>query len=145
MSDTIRIAVDTTASREAIDITDQVVAAVAGKAAGGLALVHTRHTTIALVIGPADDAMLEDFVRVGERWLAQSGPFVHVEHDLANGEAHVMSAFGGTRLLFPVDAEGLRLGTWQRILLLEFDGPRTRNVDVDLYLGESSSGGPPRS
>lgn len=138
MSGTVRIPVETSTSHEAIDITDLVTAAVDGSS-GGLALVHTQHTTIALVIGPADDGMLEDFVRVGERWLADSGPFVHVEHDLANGPAHVMSAFGGTRLLLPVDADGLRLGTWQRILLLEFDGPRTRNVDVDLYLGGSAS------
>jgi secondary thiamine-phosphate synthase enzyme len=134
MSSTIRIPVQTSASREAIDITDQVVAAVE-PGTGGLALVHTQHTTIALVLGPADEGMLEDFVRVGERWLAESGPFAHLEHDNANGEAHVMSAFGGTRLLLPVDADGLRLGTWQRILLLEFDGPRTRNVDIDLYSG----------
>lgn len=134
MSATTRISVETTASHEAIDITDEVVAAVDGDA-GGLALVHTQHTTIALILGPADDGMLEDFVRVGERWLDDAGPFVHVEHDLANGPAHVMSAFGGTRLLLPVDADGLRLGTWQRILLLEFDGPRTRNVDIDVFLG----------
>lgn len=136
MSAATRIAIDTKAPHEAIDITAQVVAALDG-AAPGLALVHTQHTTIALVIGPADDGMLEDFVRVGKRLLAGSGPFVHLEHDNANGEAHVMSALGGTRLLLPVDADGLRLGTWQRILLLEFDGPRTRNVDVDLYLGGS--------
>lgn len=134
MSGSVRIAIETTGSHEAVDITDQVVAAVGGNA-GGLAMVHTQHTTIALVIGPADEGMLEDFVRVGQKWLADAGPFVHVEHDLANGEAHVMSAFGGTRLLLPVDADGLRLGTWQRILLLEFDGPRTRNVDVDVYFG----------
>jgi len=134
MSETITITVETTASHEAIDITDEIVAAV-GSGVRGLALVHTQHTTIALVIGPSDEGMLEDFVRVGERLLAESGPFVHLEHDNANGEAHVMSAIGGTRLLLPVDADGLRLGTWQRILLLEFDGPRSRKVDIDVYGG----------
>lgn len=138
MSGSINISVETSQPHQAIDITDQVIEAVEGDA-GGLALVHTQHTTIALVIGPSDEGMLEDFVRVGERWLTASGPFVHLEHDKANGEAHVMSAFGGTRLLLAIDADGLRLGTWQRILLLEFDGPRTRTVEIETYFGSGGS------
>lgn len=129
-----RIAVATTTSTEAIDITDAVMEAV-GNTSGGLALIHSEHTTVALVIGPSDEGMLNDYVRVGQRWLADCGPFEHIENDNPNGEAHLLSSFGGTRLLLPVDAGGLRLGTWQRILLLEYDGPRTRNVDIDVYFG----------
>lgn len=133
-----RFTVDTTQSHEAIDITDRVIEALAG-ARGGLALIHTEHTTVALVIGPADEGMLNDYVRVGRHWLDDLGPFEHIENDNPNGEGHLLSSFGGTRLLLPVDDDGLRLGTWQRILLLEYDGPRPRNIDVELYFGSLPS------
>lgn len=117
---------------EAIDITDEVVSQIP-QDADGLVLVYVKHTTAALLLGPTDDGMLTDFERVAERWLASLGPFEHVENDNPNGEAHVLSAFGGTQLTIPVDAGTLDLGTWQKVLLLEMDGPQLRTVGIRVF------------
>jgi secondary thiamine-phosphate synthase enzyme len=117
---------------EVIDITDEIVRQIPADAEG-LVLVYVKHTTAALLLGPNDDGMRSDFERVAERWLAAVGPFEHVENNNPNGEAHVLSAFGGTQLTFPVDAGTLDLGTWQRVLLLELDGPQRRTVGLRVF------------
>ncbi len=72
-----------------------------------------------LLLGPNDEGIRRDYVRVAERWLAGCGPFEHAESGKANAEAHLLSAFGGTRLLLTVSAGRLDLGTWQRLFVVE--------------------------
>jgi secondary thiamine-phosphate synthase enzyme len=125
----VSIRVASRGSREAIDVTGQV-AEVVTSWPDLVALVSIDHTSAAIVLAPSDDGMLADFARVAERWLAALRPFEHLEANNPNGEAHVLSAFAGTRLLVEVAGGSLRLGRWQRILLLEFDGPQERTVRI---------------
>jgi secondary thiamine-phosphate synthase enzyme len=112
-----------------LDVTDAVNSEL-GNAADGLALVYVKHTTAAL-LNCADEPLLrDDVLRVARGLLAEFRPFKHVQHDMANGEAHVLSALAGTQLVVPVVDGQLDLGRWQRILLLELDGPQTRTVHV---------------
>lgn len=122
----------TTRRYEVIDITDELIARVPPDA-DGVALVYLKHTTAALAMGPTDEGMIRDFERVAERWLAGLGPFEHNENNNPNGEAHILSTFGGTQLLIPIDGGKLDLGKWQRVLLLELDGPQRRTVGVRVY------------
>jgi secondary thiamine-phosphate synthase enzyme len=121
------LTVETTARFDVVDITDFVAQRVP-RTAPGIALVYLRHTTAALVLGPNDDSMRRDYMRVAERWLGPLGPFEHNENDNPNGAAHVLSSFGGVQLSLPFADGKLDLGTWQRILLLELDGPQKRTV-----------------
>ena len=53
-------------------------------------------------------------------------------HDRGNGNAHahLRAALLGNSVMIPVEKGRLELGTWQRILFLEFDGPRRRRISV---------------
>jgi secondary thiamine-phosphate synthase enzyme len=65
-----------------------------------------------------------------------SGGWLHDRID-NNAHAHIKAALLGPSELVPVQSGGLLLGTWQRLILMEFDGPRKRRVSVTL-LRESS-------
>jgi secondary thiamine-phosphate synthase enzyme len=132
------LTIETGRRYEVVDITDELRQRIPADA-DGLALVYLKHTTAALVLGPDDEGMRRDFERVAERWLSGLGPFEHVENDNPNGEAHVLSAFGGVQLTLPVDMGKLDLGTWQRVLLLEMDGPQRRTVRIRLYRFSAAS------
>jgi secondary thiamine-phosphate synthase enzyme len=123
------LSIRTTNSIEALDITERVRAATS-LPASAFAVVRVSHTSAALTLGPGDVGMLEDFARLGRDWLAGSRPFAHVEHGNANGEAHLLSSIFGTSLLVPLRDGALDLGRWQRVLLLELDGPAERAVEV---------------
>lgn len=121
------LTVATTRAVEAIDITDRVAAR---RWPDGLLLVSVPHTTTALVLGEADPEMLEDYERVARDMFATWEPFRHHRNDNPNAAAHLVSSLAGTQLLLPVRDGALVLGTWQRVLLLELDGPKVRRVDV---------------
>ena len=126
----------TRASLDAFDVTDLVAEALADTSKG-LALVSTPHTTVGLVLGPGDDAMLRDYIQLAKRWPSGHGPFEHFEENNPNSEAHLLSSFAGTSLSLYHSGKGLSLGKYQRIIFLEFDGPRTRKVFVRLLGGEA--------
>jgi secondary thiamine-phosphate synthase enzyme len=96
----------------------------------GLLLVSVEHTTAALFLGESGSEMFEDYERVAERLVADAGPFRHETWNPGNAQAHVLSSFLGTQLLLPVSSGHLDLGTWQRVIFLELDGPRRRSIAV---------------
>ena len=55
-------------------------------------------------------------------------PFKHHRNDNPNAAAHIISSFAGTQLVLPVVDGELVLGTWQRLILIELDGPKTRTI-----------------
>lgn len=122
-----QIDVITRQSAEVIDVTGQVGGMLAG-GGDGLAIVSIPHTTAALVLSEDDEELRRDLIRVARRWLEHCGPFEHRKKNNPNTAAHVLSAFGGTSLLLAVAGGRLELGEYQRILLLELDGPKTRTI-----------------
>jgi secondary thiamine-phosphate synthase enzyme len=122
--------VELTSSRpiEARDITP-LVAAQADH--DGLLWLSAPHTTCALLLSEADDELLNDLERVAAELLRPLEPFAHHKNDNPNAAAHLLSGLAGTQLLVPVAAGGLRLGTYQRIVFLELDGPRPRRVRIE--------------
>jgi secondary thiamine-phosphate synthase enzyme len=112
---------------QVIDVTDRVAEQV--KPAGeGIAFVYIPHTTAALVLSEDDEELRRDILRVAERWLEHCGPFEHRKKNNPNTVAHVLSAFAGTSLAIGVMDGKLELGRYQRILLLELDGPKNRTI-----------------
>lgn len=116
-----------------IDITDEIQRLVwKGKLKHGLAVVFTRHTTTGLMINEPEGGLLEDF-RAKMKELIPKG--VGYKHDRIDSNAHShlrAGLFLNTELVIPVDEGELLLGTWQRILFVELDGPRHRRVYVML-------------
>ncbi len=109
---------------------DQVVAAAQIKQ--GLCLVFCPHTTAGLIINEhADPDVRLDLERAFEK-LVPTVPFAHVE---GNSPAHFLSSVLGASLLIPLAEGRLQLGTWQGVFFCEFDGPRARQVWVQVMEG----------
>ena len=119
--------IETTERVEVVDVTDAVLREI-GERREGIALISVDHTTAALVISADEPDLRDDLTRVARELLADFRPFRHFQEGKPNGEAHILSALAGTQVFLPVEDGRLLLGTWQRLLLLELDGPQTRTV-----------------
>ncbi|MBI4426659.1 MAG: YjbQ family protein [Candidatus Kerfeldbacteria bacterium] len=111
---------------QVLDITQPVVAG--ARVAAGLAQLLVTHTTAALTtadLDPGTDLDLLDALAAMVPKLKYRHP-----HDPGHVPDHILSALIGTALTVPIEAGRLVLGTWQRIVLVEFDGPRERTVCV---------------
>ena len=111
---------------EAIDVTDGIEAiARKEKWRDGVLFVFVPHCTAALVVNEFEPRICRDY----EKYFAQLKK-EKWEHDSIddNAAAHVGSAAAGSETFFFVKEGTLVLGTWQRIILMELDGPRDRRV-----------------
>ena len=95
----------------------------------GVCHLFTQHTTCALTILTNEAGIAEDLVTVLHDLVPQVDTYVHDRAD--HVRAHVLSALVGPSVSVPVRGGRLGLGEFQRIVLLEFEGPRTRTIAVD--------------
>jgi secondary thiamine-phosphate synthase enzyme len=123
----IEIDIQTSRKLEAVDITDAIVAL---PHPGSLAWVGCPHTTAGLILCEADEEMLSDIEHVAAGLLAPFEPFAHHKNNNPNAAAHLMSSLLGAQLMVPCRDGSLDLGTYQRIVFVELDGPRSRSVRV---------------
>ncbi|MEO8217939.1 MAG: secondary thiamine-phosphate synthase enzyme YjbQ [Acidobacteriota bacterium] len=93
----------------------------------GICTLFTPHTTSAISINEnADPDVLTDLARAFEALV----PAVRFVHGEGNSDAHLLSTIVGVSVSVPVKSGKLKLGRWQGIYFLEFDGPRERQVEV---------------
>jgi secondary thiamine-phosphate synthase enzyme len=118
---------------QVVNITEQVVEAVQNAGlADGLCHVYVPHTTAAITINEnADPNIGEDLIEALQR-LIPEGIWRHDIID-ANGAAHIKASIIGPSETIPVRAGKLLLGTWQAVMLVEFDGPRQRQVVITVH------------
>ncbi|MFC7133711.1 MULTISPECIES: secondary thiamine-phosphate synthase enzyme YjbQ [Salinibaculum] len=110
-----------------VDITDRVEAAVPADATG-TATVFVRHTTAGIAVNEAESRLLGDFETALADFVPDEG-WAHDEID-DNADSHVRALLVGPSETIPVADGSLALGTWQSVLFVECDGPRTRTVQV---------------
>jgi len=112
-----------------VDITREVAKAVAAEGLkSGAVLVYCPHTTAGITINEnADPDVVTDLEDALDRLVPWDGPYRHGE---GNSAAHVKSTLVGASEALPVEGGRPVLGTWQGIYFCEFDGPRTRRVQV---------------
>ena len=124
--------VKTVRRHQIVDITAQVARFVAGHApAEGICWVYAPHATAAITINEnADPQVCEDILDALGKLVPQ-GVWRHDRVD-GNADAHIKAAIIGPGQAIPVEAGKLLLGTWQAIMLVELDGPRTRTIHVML-------------
>ncbi len=132
----------TDAQDEIIDITDQVQKAVlSSKIKDGIAVIFAPGTTCGLTIIETEEGMMKDLRVALEKIAPKDGDYEHnrTQGD-GNGYSHVRGAFFAGSLSIPVENSELVLGTWQRIVFLEFDNkPRERNIIIKLLAARSLS------
>lgn len=95
----------------------------------GIALVFTLHTTTGLTVNEADPALMQDMKNLLEKLAPEKCEYLH-DHGERNAHAHLRAALIGNSVTIPVMQGRLSLGTWQRIIFFEFDGPRRRRIQV---------------
>ncbi len=127
MSDRIRVR--TREREELIDVTDQVNDAVRKTGVvRGLAYVWSLHTTCAVTVNEgADPDVARDLVVALAGLAPRQGDYLHAE---GNSDAHVKTSLFGPGLGLIVEDGAVLLGTWQRVFLAEWDGPRERSLVV---------------
>jgi secondary thiamine-phosphate synthase enzyme len=125
--------VETRSARECIDLTDRVSELVKRSGvAAGLCQVMVLHSTAAIVVNElADPNIGRDILAALDRAVPERAGWLHDRID-DNAHAHIKAALLGPSELVPIAGGELRLGTWQRILLVELDGPRRRRISVTL-------------
>jgi secondary thiamine-phosphate synthase enzyme len=126
--------VRTTAKESFVDITREVAQFVSASGVGtGAVLVFCPHTTAAVTINEnADPDVVRDLAAGLDRVAPEHAGYRHSE---GNSDGHIKTTLVGPQVLVPVSEGRMLLGTWQGIYLCEFDGPRTRHVDVTVLPG----------
>lgn len=132
----MEIPVQTKSRCEAVDITESVRASCRTWGGTGLLSIHCPHTTAGLTVNEhADPDVMRDILA----WLARAVPegarYAHVE---GNADAHVKSLLTGCHLVLPVERGLLRLGRWQGVFFMEFDGPRRRTLWLSFLRAEET-------
>ncbi len=121
-----------------LDITPQVEAAVAESGlTHGLVTVFVPGSTAAITTMEYEPGCVADFQRLMETLAPEDGSYAHNQRwGDGNGYAHLRAALVGPDLTVPLVQGRLALGTWQQIVLVDFDNrPRQRRVLVHI-LGE---------
>jgi len=135
----MEITVQTKGFNDILDITQQVRRIVAGaEIANGVAHLFVVGSTAALSTIEYEPGAVADLRDALERIAPMEARYKHNDtwHD-GNGYAHLRAALMKPSLSIPIVGRELTLGTWQQVILLDFDNrPRTRTVHVQVVRAE---------
>ncbi|MDK2921801.1 MAG: hypothetical protein PWR24_1358 [Desulfonauticus sp.] len=123
--------VKTSTREELKDITSQVQSLVRQEQLQeGVLLLYSPHTTCGITINEgADPAVARDIIQSLKKLIPLHWDYAHLE---GNSDAHLKTSLIGPSQLIILEQGQIKLGTWQRIFLAEFDGPRNRKVWIKL-------------
>ncbi len=130
--------ITTSAREQIIDITREVQSLVAGMLDGpGIVCISVPHCTCAVYVNENESGLVADTISLIDR-LTSGG----WKHDLIdnNADSHLAATLIGSSVVLPVIDGGIELGTWQRIMLVELDGPRQRRISVTA-VGDAAADG----
>lgn len=119
------VSLSTSSRRQIIDITGEVEAFV--KKSGmedGLCVAFSLHSTTAIVINEGEEGLKGDILRKVEQDYPSGQGWGHDRID-DNADAHLAGATLGPSVTMIVKGGRLVLGTWQKVLFVELDGPRS--------------------
>jgi secondary thiamine-phosphate synthase enzyme len=126
------------ARRHALDITEDVRRAVLNAGIhSGLIIANCLHTTCSVLVAEARPALLEDFVQLMGRFIEDGRPYLHNDPRLSdcergNATAHLRAVLLGHSVALGITDGELLLDESESILLAEWDGPRERQVHVQI-------------
>ncbi len=132
------LTIDTKGFSHIIDITNQLESAVEESGIeNGIALVFVPGSTGGVTTIEYEPGLLKDFPELMEKLIPSNRSYHHDQtwHD-GNGFSHLRSSLIGTSLVLPIYRGSVIHGTWQQVVIVDFDNrPRRRNVVIHL-LGE---------
>ena len=96
----------------------------------GVCYVYVPHTTAGVIINENDDPeVAADIESALERLVPKGANYRHAE---GNADSHIKTALVGSSAAIFISGGQLELGRWQGIFFCEFDGPRTRRLQVKI-------------
>ena len=104
----------------------------------GLASVFVSGSTAALTTIEYEPGLIEDLKEFVEKWIPSNRRYHHDDHwGDDNGFSHLRASLFGPSISIPIENGRALLGTWQQVILLDFDNrARTREITVQL-IGEN--------
>lgn len=118
--------------KEVIDITDTVTKLLEkSEIKSGMVNLFLLHTTAALTTADLDPGTDKDYLDAFDAIMPQLN-YRH-PHDPAHVVDHILASMIGPSLNVPIENGEPILGTWQRIVLIELDGPRDREIQVNIF------------
>lgn len=122
----MQLMISTTDKRQVIDITDDVERQLG--ADDKAVLVFVQHTTAAITTADLDPGTDLDLLDALDS-IIPDREWRH-PHDPSHTTDHLLASIVGPSVTIPVVSGKLSLGTWQRIILVDFDGPRNRSITI---------------
>ena len=121
--------------RQIVDITNQVEGALPG--GEGVSMVFVAHTTAAITTADLDPGTDQDFLDFLEA-ITPSLNWRH-PHNPAHAPDHLLASLIGSSVMVPYTNGRLQLGAWQRIVLVELDGPRDRTITLQFLPADNKT------
>jgi secondary thiamine-phosphate synthase enzyme len=125
-----KVTIATEKRKQVVDITDEINDSV--KKTGvksGLCHLYVTHTTCCLTTADLDPGTDLDMLDAYEKMIPKL-KYRH-PHDPSHVSDHILSSLIGPSVSIPIEKSSLVLGTWQRVVLIEFYGPREREIIVN--------------
>ncbi len=124
-----RLSVETRSRTEFVPLGARIAGAGKGLLHGdGLLHLYVPHTTAGICVNEGyDPDVVADVTRVLDRLVPWDADYRHAE---GNSAAHMKAILVGSSVWIPVRQGTLALGRWQEIFFCEFDGPRTRSLEL---------------
>jgi secondary thiamine-phosphate synthase enzyme len=123
----MQIQVKTQDKRQVLDITELVESNISGS---GIVNVFVKHTTACITLADLDPGTDLDYLTAIER-ITPELRWRH-PHDPSHFPDHLWSALIGPSVGVPFKNGSLSLGTWQSLVLIELDGPRSRDLELTI-------------
>ena len=123
---------------EVLDVTGEVQRIVGESGVrSGLVTAWIDHTTAALAVNEHDTDLWQDILDAFTRLVPVRGDYRHnAKYGWAPGEqnahAHILNCLIKPDVTVPLEGGRLNLGTWQSVLFIELDGPRSRSVHAQV-------------
>lgn len=131
----MEIAINTKSKKEVVDITELINEKInESEIKSGLCVLFIKHTTACLTTADLDPGTDEDMLDAFSTMMPKLN-YRH-PHNPAHVTDHILSSIIGPSLIVPIKNSELDLGTWQRVVLIELDGPRERKVVFNFVTSE---------
>ncbi|MFB6212631.1 MAG: secondary thiamine-phosphate synthase enzyme YjbQ [Candidatus Magasanikbacteria bacterium] len=123
----MRFTVSTSQSQEVVNITDRINSSLGDLEANeGVVHITVLHTTAALTTADLDPGTDKDMLDAFREMIPDLD-YRH-PHNPDHVDDHILSTLIGPTITLPVEGGKLMLGTWQEVVLFEFNGPRDREL-----------------
>jgi secondary thiamine-phosphate synthase enzyme len=118
-----------------VDVTGLVEGAVRASGVNeGVIVVQSPHTTTAVIVNEREGRLVQDLLEWAQKMAPKGAGYRHDGTD-GNAHAHLQGVMMGSSVSIPITGGRLALGTWQSVLFVELDGPRSRKLHVQVVGG----------